>query len=94
MYESKISEWAAGRAELINLQREAFAERQKFEMNLRKEEHDKKLKLELDILEIKKQDQISQKVKNDMKADLELEILSLQREALITQNELAKRTNK
>ncbi len=83
VYDSKISEWAAGRAELVELQRKAFTDRQTLELQLRKEEHTKKLDLELAILEIKKEDAQKQKEHNELKARLEIRILQLQRDALL-----------
>jgi len=84
MYEDKISAWAAGRAELIHLQRQAFVERQQLEIELRKNECEKKLKLELEILKLKKEEQEKQIESNQAKAKLELEILKLRREECIS----------
>lgn len=57
IYDDKISDWAAGRASLVEMQREAFEQRQRQEIAMRKEEFEKKLKLELEILEFQKAEQ-------------------------------------
>lgn len=79
----KLSAWAAGRAELIQLQRQAFEARQALDLECRREEHEKKLKLELDILELKKEEQIQQMTARKEKDAIEMEILKLRRDAIL-----------
>lgn len=56
-YEDKLSDWAAGRASLVNLQKEAFEQKQRLEMAMKKEEFEKKMAIELAILQLQKEEQ-------------------------------------
>ena len=78
-YDDKVTQWATGRADLVELQRVAFQKRQEQEMRLREDEHQKKMKLELDILELRKSKEEYLLQATKKKTELELEILEIQK---------------
>lgn len=82
LYDDKISHWAAGKAVLIDLQQNAFRQKQEQELRFACESHEKKLELELQILRTKLEDSQAQREANKIKADLEIEILKLQKEEI------------
>lgn len=82
IYDDKVGQWVNGRAALVQLQRTAFENRQQQELDFRKEEHEKKMELELEILSLKREEQEEKMEANRKKAALEIELLQLQVEQI------------
>ena len=74
-YQDKLSAWASGKAELANLQKEAYQKKIKEELEARKKEHEMRMEYERKLYEARIQEVTDRLEFERRKREVELKIL-------------------